>query len=530
MAMTTAAQGGVLSLALRIVLHSDPRPMVHGVGEPVMAGLPPDDDAALAGALGHGRDSCKAAQGGVIAPQQGIPSLCKQRGEDDPSHSRQGCEDFHVMLLLLPGFRILCGDEPGCQRIEVALGFLDLVVYQADACNERLGMGAGRFNGSGGNLHRRRTQHSYHMAGGEAPDTMALQYLGGCRLADTGRFARRWRSFPQIEEPLGAKVAFQFQHGGKIAPKLLPKPVGEAVALGAKVLGNPRPLPQFGDDRIGRRQQPEAARIGTQGRGHDLGVAAVILRARQGEAVAEAIHLFRIDGVHRKAALDQRLDHRAMRHFDGNLHMSWLFGLARCHEPGRHLRQARTAMLEDFLADFAATTVCQKHMMALSRPIDAGVPLLSVHPFSPPEIGSRRHHCRSLYWRSESKSQVRRGLPTGHRLRPIQRGAHPAQVIKSQGPIGCSCWTGSVREGYADLRRRRAQIRESVSQALDRVRKAARQRKKEKFTALLHHISPKTLEVAFYALKRKAAPGVDGVTWQEYEADLERRLIDLHGR
>jgi group II intron reverse transcriptase/maturase len=77
---------------------------------------------------------------------------------------------------------------------------------------------------------------------------------------------------------------------------------------------------------------------------------------------------------------------------------------------------------------------------------------------------------------------------------------------------------------------RRAQIRESVSQALDRVRKAARQRKKEKFTALLHHISTETLEVAFYALKRKAAPGVDGVTWQEYEADLERRLIDLHGR
>ena len=77
---------------------------------------------------------------------------------------------------------------------------------------------------------------------------------------------------------------------------------------------------------------------------------------------------------------------------------------------------------------------------------------------------------------------------------------------------------------------RRAQIRESVSQALDRVRKAARQRKKEKFTALLHHISVETLEVAFYALKRKAAPGVDGVTWQEYEADLERRLIDLHGR
>jgi retron-type reverse transcriptase len=77
---------------------------------------------------------------------------------------------------------------------------------------------------------------------------------------------------------------------------------------------------------------------------------------------------------------------------------------------------------------------------------------------------------------------------------------------------------------------RRTQIRESVSQALDRLRNAARQRKEEKFTVLLHHISVETLEVAFYALKRKAAPGVDDVTWQEYEADLERRLIDLHSR
>ena len=74
----------------------------------------------------------------------------------------------------------------------------------------------------------------------------------------------------------------------------------------------------------------------------------------------------------------------------------------------------------------------------------------------------------------------------------------------------------------------RTQGRERVTQALSRVRQAARQRKKEQFTALLHHITIDTLRVAFYALKRKAAPGVDGVTWQDYEADLEPRLADLH--
>jgi RNA-directed DNA polymerase len=68
---------------------------------------------------------------------------------------------------------------------------------------------------------------------------------------------------------------------------------------------------------------------------------------------------------------------------------------------------------------------------------------------------------------------------------------------------------------------RRAQNRESVSQALDRIRQAARQRKKERFTALFHHISLDLLRMAFLDLKRNAAPGVDGLTWQDYEADLE---------
>ena len=76
----------------------------------------------------------------------------------------------------------------------------------------------------------------------------------------------------------------------------------------------------------------------------------------------------------------------------------------------------------------------------------------------------------------------------------------------------------------------RAQDRARVTQALDRVRKAARLRKKERFTALLHHVNVDTLRTAFYALRRKAAPGVDGMTWRDYEADLEPRLRDVHER
>ena len=69
-----------------------------------------------------------------------------------------------------------------------------------------------------------------------------------------------------------------------------------------------------------------------------------------------------------------------------------------------------------------------------------------------------------------------------------------------------------------------------VTQALDRVRQAARQGKKEKFTALLHHLSIDLFREAFLALKRDAAPGVDDLTWRTYAADFERNLTDLHAR
>lgn len=77
-------------------------------------------------------------------------------------------------------------------------------------------------------------------------------------------------------------------------------------------------------------------------------------------------------------------------------------------------------------------------------------------------------------------------------------------------------------------RTRRAQDRESVSQVLVRVRKAARSRKAERFTSLLHHLDPAMLRTAFFALKRDAAAGADGLTWRAYEADLDRRIDDLH--
>jgi len=62
------------------------------------------------------------------------------------------------------------------------------------------------------------------------------------------------------------------------------------------------------------------------------------------------------------------------------------------------------------------------------------------------------------------------------------------------------------------------------------VREAAKRDKKLRFTALLHHVCPELLQASYFALKRSAAPGVDGMTWHEYGRNLEERILDLHDR
>src|SRR6266481_458661 len=91
---------------------------------------------------------------------------------------------------------------------------------------------------------------------------------------------------------------------------------------------------------------------------------------------------------------------------------------------------------------------------------------------------------------------------------------------------------GSGRtKGNAELQSTvRTQSREAVSQAQNRVREAITRNKREKLTALLHHVTVGVLRAAFLNLKKDAAPGIDGITWNEYEVGLEDRLQDLHSR
>ena len=87
-----------------------------------------------------------------------------------------------------------------------------------------------------------------------------------------------------------------------------------------------------------------------------------------------------------------------------------------------------------------------------------------------------------------------------------------------------------TKENIVETNTRPTQGGERVSQGLHGVRERARINKQERFTALLHHVTQDLLRESFYALKRKAAPGVDGVTWKGYATGLEDRLRDLHDR
>jgi RNA-directed DNA polymerase len=97
-----------------------------------------------------------------------------------------------------------------------------------------------------------------------------------------------------------------------------------------------------------------------------------------------------------------------------------------------------------------------------------------------------------------------------------------AERVEGRGPA-----KGNTDEQNALRTQRRAVCAPS---ALDRVRQKAKQDRKAKFTALLHHVTLDRLRGAFLQLQKKAAPGVDGVTWEQYQANLEENLKGLHER
>ena len=119
-----------------------------------------------------------------------------------------------------------------------------------------------------------------------------------------------------------------------------------------------------------------------------------------------------------------------------------------------------------------------------------------------------------------------------HAVEESDRLIVPMNQPNKEGPPSAEVGEGRGRAKENIVRSHTTPTRsgERVSQGRSGVREAARRRKQERFTALLHPVTVDLLRDSFFALKRQASSGVDGVTWQEYETGLEDRLIDLHSK
>jgi RNA-directed DNA polymerase len=120
-------------------------------------------------------------------------------------------------------------------------------------------------------------------------------------------------------------------------------------------------------------------------------------------------------------------------------------------------------------------------------------------------------------------------------MHDTEQSESPIVATKSPNKVEKSAAEAMERRGDTKRNTLQATTRqtpswESVSPGLERVRESARANPKLRFTALLHHVTPDLLRMAYFSLKRNAAPGVDGVTWDAYGEDLGNKLNDLHGR
>src|SRR6202521_4680676 len=147
------------------------------------------------------------------------------------------------------------------------------------------------------------------------------------------------------------------------------------------------------------------------------------------------------------------------------------------------------------------------------------------------------HENREGSWTSWLRQQDRSAKAINRTVDTnVQEQSHcvvvPMNQPNKEGPPSAEVGEGRAQteENIVPSHMHLTQSGKRMSQGLNGVRQVAKERKQERFTALLHHLTVDLLRDSFFALKRKAAPGVDGVTWREYETGLEDRLEDLHGR
>ena len=262
----------------------------------------------------------------VVSASQSVCSLCEQRGKDGPGDAWQRIEDRGVTLLVfLPrcGFPVLLGNrlrEHFAEPVELPPGVGELTVDEPYPIDQAADAGRRGLDCVRRNCQSALAQLAQYMGRTEAADAVVLEYPGDGLLTHIGSHLGRRHSLEQIEKPVRTDIVSELQHLWIIAPELMLEAVGETDVLNLELLVNARPFPELDDDGLGDGAFAECSHVGPEAVRQHIGVTAVVLDPSDREA--KAVELFGVDGINVETALEQGLDDRPVRCFDGDMDLA----------------------------------------------------------------------------------------------------------------------------------------------------------------------------------------------------------------
>ena len=188
---------------------------------------------------------------------------------------------------------------------------------------------------------------------------------------------------PKVEHPGLDHASDRIEDLRVVAPQLLPHSVRQAHAVPLEFLVDPRPRPEFDDDRIDGVDSPEVVKVCPQRVGEDAGIEAVVLGSGGREAVAEPVELLRVDRVDREPVVHEALDDRPVRNLDCHRYVLRGGSSASGGDPIRHLGEPRASVAEGAFLLLRAVAADHADVVRLRCPVHVGEP------------GFRSHHAPS---------------------------------------------------------------------------------------------------------------------------------------
>src|SRR3954470_14572985 len=316
------------------------------------------------------------------------------------------------------------------ELLELACRLMELLVGQAEPGHQGAKVENGSLGDTRGYRDRRLAQDTPHRWGIELANAVLPQQPRQRRLAQARRLGRGRRPCPQRQDPFGCHVITQREKLGVVTPELLADSVAQAHALLLQLLGQPRPLAELNHAWVTGQYAAKQRPIRAQPGRCDPGIAPVVLGPGNADAVAQAIELLGIDRVHGKAAVQQGIHHRPVRHLDRHRNRAWV--ASHGHHPLTEGCQTRTAVRELPLAHDLAGPIKQADLVLCRAPVDAGKPVycLVSHGLSPrasPSITARAGSCIGARGATSYWASVVASLP-GHRSNAGARGTGAKMV------------------------------------------------------------------------------------------------------